>query len=499
MQVRKFLLVVSFLIGCMPLLKAQKMTTQQYIATYKSIAMEEMRRTGVPAAIKLAQGIVETQSGNGTLCLQSNNHFGIKCKNTWTGKTIRYDDDAAQECFRVYDNARDSYRDHSDFLRNNPRYAFLFQFDGDDYKSWAFGLKQAGYATNKTYPQQLIKVIEDYNLQQYTLIAMGKAAPEQDYNEEKPPVYAGNNSRPDNRPAPSSRPQQGGGKPVAGNYPKGVFEINGRRVVYVKAGTSLIQLASKHDIRLSKLVRFNDLENDNPPRKDMFIFLQKKGKKGNKEFHNVSNGETMHDIAQAEGIRLRWLRRRNKMHEGEEPAAGQRMALDGFASRTPALAKNTRIIREEDQEPPEDFSPRKEIEKVKEEVAKNTGAGTAAPEPQPARPQEGGVPAGMVDDLKKVGEVGNNNGTAKNTTPPPAAQPPVYRPAPAPPVPATPPPAYKPAPVSTAAGARYHEVQPKETLYGISKMYNKSVTQLQEWNNLQGFDIKIGQRLLVNK
>ncbi|SJZ99626.1 Flagellum-specific peptidoglycan hydrolase FlgJ [Chitinophaga eiseniae] len=490
MQVRKFLLVVSFLIGCMPLLKAQKITTQQYIAAYKSIAMEEMRRTGVPAAIKLAQGIVETQSGNGTLCLQSNNHFGIKCKNTWTGKTIRYDDDAAQECFRVYDNARDSYRDHSDFLRSNPRYSFLFRFDQEDYKSWAFGLKQAGYATNKTYPQQLIKIIEDYNLQQYSLIAMGKAAPEQESYEEKPPVYAGNNNRPDNRP-PATRPQQGGyNKPAAGNYPKGVFEINGRRVIFVKAGTSLIQLASKHNIRLSKLVRFNDLDNDNPPRKDMFIFLQKKAKSGNKEYHSVGNGETMHDIAQAEGIRLRWLRRRNKMHEGEEPAAGQRLSLEGFASRTPALAKNTRILKEEDQEPPEDFS------KVKEEVVKNTGGAAPAPETARTRPQQGGVPVDMVEDLKKVGEVGSN-GTAKTTTP--AQQPPVYRPAPPAPVPATPAPVYKPAPASAGTGARYHDVQPKETLYGISKMYNKSVTQLQEWNNLQGFDIKIGQRLLVNK
>ncbi|WP_212002411.1 glucosaminidase domain-containing protein [Chitinophaga sp. HK235] len=490
MQVRKFLLVVSFLIGCLPLmLKAQKMTTQQYIATYKSIAIDEMRRSGVPAAIKLAQGILETQSGNGTLCLQSNNHFGIKCKNTWTGKTIRYDDDAAQECFRVYDNARDSYKDHSDFLRNNPRYSFLFQFDADDYKSWAFGLKQAGYATNKTYPQQLIKIIEDNNLQLYTLIAMGKAAPEQGSFDEKTPVYAGNNNnKPDTKPTSSRNNHTGYNKPVAGNYPKGVFEINGRRVVFVKAGTSLIQLASQHSIRLSKLVRFNDLENDNPPRKDMFIFLQKKGKRGSKEFHSVNNGETMHDIAQAEGMRLRWLRRRNKMYEGEEPAAGQRLTLDGYASNAPRLAKNTRILKEEDQEPPEDFSPRKEIDKMKEEMGKPAQGGvTSVPESKPA-PQQGGVPTGMVDDLKKVGDVGTN-GTAKATLPPastpaPAPQPPVYKPAPAP-VP--------------QAGTRYHDVQPKETLYGIAKMYNKSVTQLQEWNNLQGFDIKIGQRLLVNK
>lgn len=486
MQVRKFLLVVSFLIGFVSMLQGQTMTTPQYIATYKNLAIEEMRRSGVPAAIKLAQGIIETQSGNGTLCLQSNNHFGIKCKNTWTGKTIKYDDDAAQECFRVYDSAKDSYRDHSDFLRNNPRYAFLFQFDGDDYKSWAFGLKQAGYATNKTYPQQLIKVIEDYNLQQYTMIAMGKAPAttidQTDYAEVTP-------KREEKASSGKNHHNNNYNKPVAGNFPKGIFEINGRKAVFVKAGTSLIQVADQRNMRLRKLVRFNDLENDNPPAKDMIIFLQKKSKRGSKEFHPVVNGETMHDVAQAEGIQLRWLRRRNKMNEGEEPAAGQRLTLDGFANNAPRLAKNTRVLKEEDQEPPEDFSPRKALEGIKEEVAKNASGATSVPDNKPIQPTQqpkGGVPVAMIEDLKKAGEVT----TTGSTTTPKASMP---QPTPAP---ATPKPAPAPAP---KAGTLYHDVQPKETLYGIAKMYNRSVTQLQEWNNLQGFDIKIGQRLLVNK
>lgn len=490
MQVRKFLLVVSFLIGFVTVLQAQTMTTPQYIATYKNLAIEEMRRSGVPAAIKLAQGIVETQSGNGTLCLQSNNHFGIKCKNTWTGKTIKYDDDAAQECFRVYDNARDSYRDHSDFLHNNPRYAFLFQFDGDDYKSWAFGLKQAGYATNKTYPQQLIKVIEDYNLQQYSLIAMGKAAPGSDEVAIDKTAYDEVTPKEERTQSASSKNNHNRNKPVAGNYPKGIFEINGRKAVYVKAGTSLIQVADQRNMRLRKLVRFNDLENDNPPAKDMIIFLQKKSKRGGKEFHAVVNGETMHDVAQAEGIQLRWLRRRNKMNEGEQPAAGQRLTLDGFANSAPRLAKNTRVLKEEDKEPPEDFSPRKALDDIKEEVAKNASGATAVPETKPAPQEKGGIPVAMLEDLKKAGEVTTSGGN----TPPKAAMP---QPAPQP---ATTPAAPKPAPAPVQkAGAQYHDVQPKETLYGIAKMYNRSVTQLQEWNNLQGFDIKIGQRLLVNK
>ncbi|HVI46615.1 MAG TPA: glucosaminidase domain-containing protein [Chitinophaga sp.] len=481
MQVRKLFLVVSFLIGCLPLVKGQNMTTQQYIATYKNIAIDEMRRSGVPAAIKLAQGILETQSGNGTLCLQSNNHFGIKCKNTWTGKTIRYDDDAAQECFRVYESARESYRDHSDFLRSNPRYSFLFQFDADDYKSWAYGLKQAGYATNRTYPQQLIKIIEDNNLQQYTMLAMGKFTPQINNDDtEEPPVYA-DNSRKHNGKTSTGNTSYGKTR----NYPKGEFEINGRKVIFVRAGTSLIQLASQRDIRLSKLVRFNDLDGDGPLPKDMLIFLQKKGKRGDKEFHHVASGETMHDVAQAEGIRMRWLLRRNKMHEGEEPAAGQRLTLDGYADATPRLAKNTRILKEEDQEPPEDLSPRKIVEEAKGEIAK-TAPGKPATSPAPQ--QQGGVPVAMVEDLKKVGDVNTGNASGPRTTPPPPQpqQQPVYKPAPA------------PAP-AVKGGSVYHDVQPKETLYGIAKMYNKSVTQLQEWNNLQGFDIKIGQRLQVSK
>ena len=475
MQVRKFLLVVSFLIGFVTILQAQNMTTQQYIDTYKNLAIEEMRRSGVPAAITLAQGVVETQSGNGTLCLQSNNHFGIKCKNTWTGKTIRYDDDAAQECFRVYESAGDSYRDHSDFLRSNPRYAFLFQFDGDDYKSWAYGLKQAGYATNTTYPQQLIKVIDDYNLQQYTLIAMGKAAPEAGDAATDKTLYAKAPARQEGRTSPGKNNYN---KPAAGNYPKGIFEINGRKAIYVQAGTSLILVADQRNLRLRKLVRFNDLENDNPPAESMILFLQKKGKKGNKQFHSVANGETMHDVAQAEGIQLRWLLRRNKMHEGEEPATGQRLTLDGFATGAPRLAKNTRVLKEEDQEPPEDFSPRKAIEDVKEEIAKNTNT-APAPEAKPLPPQQqGGVPVAMIEDLKKAGQVSTSAGTSgpKVSSAPPPSQSPVKK-----------------------AAVQYHDVQPKETLYGIAKMYNRTVTQLQEWNNLQGFDIKIGQRLLVSK
>src|SRR5215203_6696321 len=138
---------------------------RQYIDTYKEIAMEEMKRTGVPASITLAQGIHETGAGQSALVRKSNNHFGIKCKSEWVGESVSHDDDARGECFRKYNDPLESYRDHSDFLKNRSHYAFLFKLDPTDYEAWSYGLKKAGYATNPKYPQILIKLIRDYDLQ----------------------------------------------------------------------------------------------------------------------------------------------------------------------------------------------------------------------------------------------------------------------------------------------------------------------------------------------
>lgn len=477
MQVRKYLLLICFMLATASGLWAQTMTTAQYIAAFKSTAMVEMQRSGVPAAIKLAQGILETQSGNGWLVLNSNNHFGIKCKNNWKGKTVSYDDDARGECFRVYETAGESYKDHSDFLRQNPRYSFLFQFDPEDYKSWAYGLKQAGYATNPRYPQQLIKIIEDNNLQSYTLLALRKISVDPQQGDAEPPVYAGNTPK---RETPVYVPRTSKPAMVGRQYPKGIFEINGRRVIVAKAGTSLIQLADQQGMRLSRLLRFNDLPDDRPLKKDMLLFLQKKNKRGNTDVHTVASGESMHDIAQAEGIQLRWLRRRNKMREGEEPAPGQRVSLNGYADRSPRLIANA-TLKPEDQEP-EDFSPREVIEDVKEEVAKARQPQPAAQQPQTA--PQGGVPVAMMDDLKKMGDVRTSGPAAPVPATTPATQP--VRPA-------------VPQQQPQRSVLQYHDVQPKETLFGIAKMYSVSITQLQEWNNLQGNDIKIGQRLLVGK
>ncbi|MBZ9619420.1 glucosaminidase domain-containing protein [Psychroflexus lacisalsi] len=146
-----------------------------YIYNYAGIAQEEMRLYGIPASITIAQGILESGSGNGNLTRRSNNHFGIKC-NGWEGEKVYHDDDEAQECFRKYTNPQFSFRDHSLFLFERTRYNFLFDYDSDNYKAWARGLRKAGYATDPRYPEKLISLIERYQLNEFDRAVLGKTA-----------------------------------------------------------------------------------------------------------------------------------------------------------------------------------------------------------------------------------------------------------------------------------------------------------------------------------
>lgn len=155
-----------------------------YVLQYKDIAMVNMQKYGIPASIILAQGILESGAGKGDLAIEANNHFGIKCHNDWLGESVRHDDDSSQECFRKYNEASESYRDHALFLVGKKRYAALFTYEKDDYKTWAKGLRAAGYATDPNYPDKLIGYIERYNLHQYdcqvtgkTYVAINKSAP----------------------------------------------------------------------------------------------------------------------------------------------------------------------------------------------------------------------------------------------------------------------------------------------------------------------------------
>lgn len=301
-----------------------------YINQYKELAIVEMQRTGVPAAIKLAQGIHETSAGTSRLVTKANNHFGIKCKADWAGPSISHDDDARGECFRKYTSAEDSYKDHSNFLRRSTRYASLFNLDPTDYEGWANGLKKAGYATNPRYPQVLIKLIEDYDLQNYTMIAMGKMQPDSQVL-----VKSEMEKAPDVGASPASvteivKPVE---QPV---YPEGIFTINETKVIFVKTGTSWLSLAQQHNISLSRIFEFNDREQSESTEKDQLVYLQRKRKTGKTDIHIVQSGETLLDIAQQQAMRLESLMEYNMLDTGMQPAVGEKLYL---RSKAPAMPK----------------------------------------------------------------------------------------------------------------------------------------------------------------
>ena len=317
--------------------RAQKQeAVTNYISKYNELAIAEMKRTGVPAAITLAQGIHESGAGKSELASASNNHFGIKCKSNWTGESVKHDDDAKAECFRKYPAVEDSYKDHSDFLKNGQRYASLFSLDPTDYQGWANGLKKAGYATNPKYPQVLIKLIEDYDLQNYTLVALGKVV--------------GNNEPMAGRirPEPGST---GTTTPVATietdnvqdapkeiiTYPAGEFKINETKVVFARKGTSYLSIAKQFDVDLSKIFEFNEIPRAEMTDKDQLVYLQRKRKTGNSEFHIVQPGETLQAIAQLEAIRVESLRELNWLKKEEMPAIGEKLSLKAKSSSVPKL------------------------------------------------------------------------------------------------------------------------------------------------------------------
>ncbi len=307
---------------------SQNNAVRAYIDQYKDLAISEMLRTGVPASITLAQGILESGAGKSELVQASNNHFGIKCKGNWTGDVVYHDDDAKGECFRSYTSATDSYKDHSDFLSTRPLYASLFDLDPTDYEAWAKGLKKAGYATNPVYANLLIKTIRDNNLDHYTDVALQMA------NEIKTPLVK-------HRPAPSilsdddvieevvvnvqesSKPAESANR----SYPDKIFKINNTKVVYARSGSSLFALATRYHISYNKLLAYNELGNVDIIDRGQLIFLEKKQKKGSKDFHLVNDAETLEDIAQQQGVQLDMLVSYNSLPKSKKLITGSKVFL----------------------------------------------------------------------------------------------------------------------------------------------------------------------------
>ena len=324
--------------------RAQQVTTPaivSYIETYAQLAIQEMDRTGIPASIKIAQGILETDAGRSDLVQQSNNHFGIKCKTSWTGDKVYHDDDASGECFRKYNSAGDSYADHSDYLKSQPRYAFLFNYDINDYKSWAWGLKKAGYATNPIYAQTLIKYIETYNLNSLNEFSDEDSSALSSYfnllendlgaltSLPKRTNLIESNTLPLDEDETQTKEVEVEKNTKPTEFQKGVFKINGLKVVFCKANQSLLSISKKHHVHLSQLLSWNELPKSTTLLKeDQLIFLQKKKKHSEKDSHIVQRGESLYDISQKEGVRLESLISLNDIDKNKRLKNKQKILLN---------------------------------------------------------------------------------------------------------------------------------------------------------------------------
>ena len=312
---KKTILAALFSVAATLAATAQNLTREEYIDRYKHIAVDHMERYGIPASITLAQGILESSNGNSRLARQANNHFGIKCHSDWDGETIYHDDDARGECFRKYDNAEQSYEDHAEFLSSHRqrRYDSLFVYDHTDYRNWARGLKAAGYATAPDYAERLIKIIEDNNLYLFdSLEGEGTA------------IADNGNDRSLDGETPTAPAAAGVGCGVDpdkyrvtinshGGY--NVYRINGTCYVIAKNDDTYENISSVFRVSALNLRKFNETEGEAQPAEGDVVYIERKPNRweGSELLHTVTDNEqTLLDIAQNYGIRLKALARLNK-------------------------------------------------------------------------------------------------------------------------------------------------------------------------------------------
>jgi len=298
---------------------------EEYIQKYSDIAVQEMLRSGVPASITLAQGMLESASGMSELAREGNNHFGIKCHKGWTGRSMHKDDDARNECFRVYDSADESFRDHSDFLRYRDRYKFLFDLERTDYKGWAYGLKRAGYATDPKYPAKLIKYIEDYNLARFDVISQEEEAvmPEAPHKIEEPVAVTSRTAA-----ASSSADERVKASEDYHFAPsRQLFSLNGVPFVYAIEGETYGSIAKSNHLFKWEILRYNDVSKDASLPAGAIVYLQAKknqAPKGLDKYIVAQDGESFHDICQRFGVKEKAIKKLNgftgnvDLNEGDE-------------------------------------------------------------------------------------------------------------------------------------------------------------------------------------
>lgn len=434
--------IILLLLFSVTSLLAKDKNIERYIDEFQYIAISEMERTGVPASIKLAQGILESNAGRSTLARKANNHFGIKCGSRWNGRKYHQKDDdykrgkLVKSCFRGYRNAEYSYLAHSDFLLENRRYSDLFKLNRTNYKKWAKGLKKAGYATSKTYDKKLIQIIEKYDLNKFDEMASSDIA-----MEEKTKTKVQRN----------------------------IFYINDAKMTYVKAGETAASIAQRTQTSISRILKYNELitSANKPLATDAKVFIQEKRRnfRGKEKFHLVKQGETMYDISQSYGICLDRLYKKNKMSNGSQPAVGESIRVRGKSRKSPKLRKREstppRVIVE-DKEPTKIEAKEEEVSEKEEYKPILTPKEKA--EPMPTEPVKEVEP--VVVEVPEVIEPVKEE-ISEVMTPP------------------------------KIETRRYHTVKKGETLWRISQTYGTKVATIKRLNNLMTNTIQVGMRLRI--
>ena len=322
---RSVVILLCALVGVVSVVAKERQTREEYVEKYKAIAIAHMERYGIPASITMAQGILESDSGNSLLSRSSNNHFGIKCKKHWTGDRVYHDDDAKGECFRAYPSVEASYQDHADFLDQSPRYDSLFAYPSDDYRSWARGLKAAGYATAPDYAERLVKIIESMKL--YLLD-----------KENGNKIYAASKSATANTEAwwesniaTSDEQINPNAFRVTVNSHKGygVYRTNHTFYVVAKEGDTFESVGKVFDISAKMLRKFNDVASDVELSKGDIVYIERKKTQwlGNVMQHKVVRDENLYSLSQSYGIRLKSLAKLNRLRVNEEVRKGETIRL----------------------------------------------------------------------------------------------------------------------------------------------------------------------------
>ena len=310
--------------------------TLDYIERYKDIAMREMQEYKIPASITLAQGILESGNGNSELAKKSNNHFGIKCHKDWKGKRTYHDDDAKGECFRVYNSPEDSYRDHSKFLANGQRYAFLFDLKITDYKGWAKGLKKAGYATLPVYANVLIKYIEDYNLTQYDqMVVKGKFK----YKAKDVSKKAKDKSQKTKDKSQKTKvnndiiytPYKITDSEIVGKTSdeRYIRENNGVKFIYAKEGENVYELAKILGVYDYQIIKYNNLGKRAILKDNEIIYIEPKKNKAMRryKYHTIQKGETLSHVSRLYAVKLKSIFKMNDMDENTILHVGDNIRL----------------------------------------------------------------------------------------------------------------------------------------------------------------------------